>query len=76
MEYTWAQGNDFAAVVAMMETDPWGGSPTPQTHVGEPNLWVRTHERAYMASGMGGQNGCLTENFLPYSYHGHYCDSQ
>jgi hypothetical protein len=22
MEYTWAQGNDFAAVAAMMETDP------------------------------------------------------
>jgi hypothetical protein len=34
----------------------------PQTHVGEPDLWIRTHQRAYMALGMDGQNGCLAIN--------------
>jgi hypothetical protein len=49
-----------------------GRFPHPQTHVGEPHLWVRTHQRAYMALGMGGQNGCPARNekmfttFLPW----------
>jgi hypothetical protein len=41
---------------------PKGRSPHPQTHVGDPHLWVRTHQRAYMALGMGGQNGCPAGN--------------
>ena len=53
-------------------TPPQGVVPPPQTHVEDPHLWVRTHQRAYMALGMGGQNGCPAENFVPISYHGHY----
>jgi hypothetical protein len=51
---------------------PKGWFHHPQTHVGEPHLWVRTHHWAYMALGMGGQNGRPAEIFLPYSYHGYY----
>ena len=39
-----------------------GRFPHPQTHVGEPQSWVRTHQRAYRALGMGGQNGCPAAN--------------
>jgi hypothetical protein len=39
-----------------------GRFPHPQTHVGEPHLWVRTHQRPYRALGMGGQNGCPAGN--------------
>ena len=41
---------------------PEGRFPHPQTHVGEPHLWVRTHQRAYRALEMGGQNGCPAGN--------------
>jgi hypothetical protein len=40
---------------------PWGGSPHPQTHIGSrgflPNPKKRAYMPAYMALGMGGQNG-------------------
>jgi hypothetical protein len=29
-----------------------GWFPHPQTHVGDPHLWVRAHRRAYRALGM------------------------
>jgi hypothetical protein len=53
---------------------PMGWFPHPQAHVGEPDLLVcvRTHQRAYRALGMGGQNGCPAEIFVAYSYHGNY----
>jgi hypothetical protein len=49
-----------------------GRFPHPKTHVGRPPRWMGTHKWAYMALGMGGQNGYPAENFLPYSYHGQY----
>jgi hypothetical protein len=54
---------------------PEGRFPHPQTHVGDPHLWVRTHQRAYMALGMGGQNGCPAGNLREMGqipYHGQY----
>jgi hypothetical protein len=48
---------------------PVGQFPHPQAHVGEAVLWVRARQRAYMALGMGGQNGCLAivcAIFLPW----------
>ena len=54
---------------------PEGRFPHPQTHVGEPHLWVRTHQRAYRALGMGGQNGCPAGNLREMGqipYHGQY----
>ena len=41
---------------------PMGRFLHPQTHVGESFLWVRAHQRAYRALGMGGQNGCPAVN--------------
>jgi hypothetical protein len=41
---------------------PMGRFPHPQTHVGHPPRWVGTHQWAYMAFGMGGQNGCPAGN--------------
>jgi hypothetical protein len=41
---------------------PEGRFPPPQTHVGEPHLRVRTHQRANRVLGMGGQNGCPAVN--------------
>jgi hypothetical protein len=38
---------------------PHGAVPLPQTHDGEPHLWVRTHRRTHLALGTGGQNGSL-----------------
>jgi hypothetical protein len=43
-------------------THPMGRSPHPQTHVGEPGLWARTHQRVYKALWMGGHNGCPAVN--------------
>jgi hypothetical protein len=41
---------------------PMGWLYHPKTHVGEPHLWFRTHQRAYRALEMGGQNGRPAEN--------------
>jgi hypothetical protein len=50
---------------------PWGGSPPPNAWWASPPM-DGVHQWAYRALGMGGQNGCPAENFLPHSYHGQY----